>query len=65
MLPVSKALIGNLTLSGVIGPNVLSAVECSFASSTLPGIESSGGRVYAGVFQPPARDSVPMVPACA
>ena len=42
MLPVSKALIGNLTLSGVIGPNILSAVECSFASSALPDIKSSG-----------------------
>ena len=58
MLPIAKALIGNLALTGVIGPDVLSVVECSFASSALADIESSGVRVYAGIFQPPARCAV-------
>ena len=52
MLPSRKALIGVLARSGVIGSNVLSAVECPLASSALPDIESSGVRVYAGVFRP-------------
>ena len=42
MLPVGKALIGYLAHSGVIGPNVLSAVGRQPTSSALPDIESSG-----------------------
>ena len=58
MLPIREALISRLARSGVIGADVLSAVECSPASSVLPDIESSGVRVCTGVFQPPARCAV-------
>ena len=52
MLPIRKALISDLAHAGVIGANVLPAVECSPVSSVLPDIESSGDRV-AGIFPAP------------
>jgi len=55
---MEKALIGNLAHSGVVGSDVLSAVGCPPTGSALPGIEFPGFRVYAGVFQPPARCTV-------
>lgn len=58
MLPIRQALISCLAHTGVIGTDVLSAVECPLVSSVLPDIESSGVRVYTGVFQPPARCTV-------
>ena len=58
MLPIGAALIGSLAHSGVIGSDILSAVECPPTSSALPDIESSGLFVYTGVSQPPARCSV-------
>jgi hypothetical protein len=54
MLPNGKALTGCLAHTGVIGASILPAVERPPASLVLPDIESSGVRVYAGVFQPPA-----------
>jgi hypothetical protein len=57
MLPIGKALAGNLAHTGVIGASILSAVERSPASSVLPDIESSGVFVT-GIFQPPARGTV-------
>ena len=42
MLPIREALISRLAHSGVIGADVLSAVERSPVSSALPDIESSG-----------------------
>jgi hypothetical protein len=58
MLPSGKALIGILAHTGVIGTNVLPTVGCQPTSSALPDIESSGVRVYTGVFHPPAHCSV-------
>jgi hypothetical protein len=58
MLPNGKALTGCLAHTGVIGASILPAVERPPASLVLPDIESSGVRVYAGVFQPPARCTV-------
>ena len=58
MLPISEALISDLAHSGVIGADVLSAVEYPPVSSVLPDIESSGVSVFSGIFQPPARHSV-------
>jgi hypothetical protein len=43
MLPIKKALIGDLAHSGVIGTNVLPVVGCPPASSALSDIESSRG----------------------
>ena len=57
MLPIREALISDLAPAGIIGADVLSAVECSPVSSVLPDIESSGDRVT-GIFQPPARCAV-------
>jgi len=45
MLPVGKALIGSLALSGVVGFDVLSAVESSPVGSALHGRKVSGIRV--------------------
>ena len=58
MLPIGEALIDHLTRTGVIGADIRSVVGGQPTGSALPDIESSGVRVYAGVFQPPARCTV-------
>ena len=57
MLPVVAALTAS-SPSGVVGHGVLHKVGTFPFGSALPDIESSGVRVYTGVFQPPARRSV-------
>ena len=58
MLPVEKALIGSLALSGVVGFDVLSAVESSPVGSALHGRKVSGVRVLTGFGGPRLCDSL-------
>jgi len=58
MLPVGKALIGSLALSGVVGFDVLPAVESSPVGSALHGRKVSGIRVLTGLGRPPPCDSL-------